>query len=654
MKDLIPHICEETLSFHYGKHHAGYVAKLNGLIKGTPLENKSVEGSFSTMRCMHAELILSENGAVFNNAAQIWNHTFYWHSMKPNGGGEPSGPIRQKIEEKFGSFDKFKQDFTALLAGHFGSGWGWLVLKDDGTADIVQTHDAGSPLRDKLGRPLLVCDVWEHAYYIDYRNDRAKYINAFCALLRDTHESQRCCQRAIQTCAVSKPTESKDGAFGKNSSSFPYDEKLVKKLGKRRLKRIQSIQRLYRPILTEEGFTNAKEVIPVVHAVPCVAPQINEENYSLLCHFIKDVYKSATGGVYCKHLWKRFSQKALIVAPRLHAQDLCMLFYCFGKIGYKDKRLLNVISPLLIRNIGLLSCGGTFDECKCMLGISLILNALKRLEVLKGDLIELLVNRRQFRNSQMLKKLASKIRPAIEANELDQKFLALSLHAFCKLDFDAPQFFSAWMQYFETLIQTRPDCIDAHSLVLVLHAGVCVLKTMTPEMTESIFKCLENKLNLGNYKAIKLKHVLENLRHRHPGLIDSWDSNLKALVAKIDDYRLAGMPKRFPRWAFEVSLILKENQVEHKRNVLFRYVYGDVYLPEHKIVIKCCGPYSFYTSSIRLTTAAKVDIETLELMGYRVCMLPYYEWNVLKTQEEKRRYLSRFGREMASRLFETC
>ncbi|EKX74268.1 superoxide dismutase Fe, putative [Theileria equi strain WA] len=172
VKDLAPHISEETLSFHYLKHHAGYVTKLNGLVKGTPLESKSVE-----------ELVKSENGAVFNNAAQVWNHAFYWNSMGPNCGGEPVGTIRKLIEDKFGSFGKFKEDFSSLLAGHFGSGWGWLVLKDDGTADIVQTHDAGSPLRDNLGKPLLVCDVWEHAYYIDYRNDRAAYINAWWNLV---------------------------------------------------------------------------------------------------------------------------------------------------------------------------------------------------------------------------------------------------------------------------------------------------------------------------------------------------------------------------------------------------------------------------------------------------------------------------------------
>nr|BAN64208.1 superoxide dismutase, putative [Babesia bovis] len=172
MRELIPHISEETLSFHYGKHHAGYVNKLNSLIKGTPMESCTIE-----------ELILGQTGAVFNNAAQIWNHTFYWNSMGPNCGGEPTGPIRKKIEEKFGSFSAFKTDFSNLLAGHFGSGWGWLVLKDDGTADIVQTHDAGSPLKENLGRPLLCCDVWEHAYYIDYKNDRLSYINSWWNLV---------------------------------------------------------------------------------------------------------------------------------------------------------------------------------------------------------------------------------------------------------------------------------------------------------------------------------------------------------------------------------------------------------------------------------------------------------------------------------------
>ncbi|XP_953618.1 Fe/Mn superoxide dismutase (SOD), putative [Theileria annulata] len=185
LKDLVPHLSEETLTYHYTKHHAGYVNKLNGLVNGTALENKSLEDIVCNNYLYVLDLLKTESGAVFNNAAQVWNHTFYWHSMSPSGGGEPRGTVRKLLDEKFGSFDNFKKEFSSVLVGHFGSGWGWLVLKSDGTPEVVQTHDAGNPLRyiygiccsDNTGTPLLACDVWEHAYYVDYRNDRASYVN---------------------------------------------------------------------------------------------------------------------------------------------------------------------------------------------------------------------------------------------------------------------------------------------------------------------------------------------------------------------------------------------------------------------------------------------------------------------------------------------
>jgi len=170
---LAPHISEETINFHYGKHHQGYVTKLNTLVKGTPQADKTLEDLIKT----------AEPGPVFNCAAQTWNHTFYWHSMAPNAGGEPTGPIKDAIHNSFGDFATFKKQFSDAAAGHFGSGWAWLVLdRTDKKLHIVQTHDAGCPIRDgKI--PILTCDVWEHAYYIDYRNDRAKYIDSWWATI---------------------------------------------------------------------------------------------------------------------------------------------------------------------------------------------------------------------------------------------------------------------------------------------------------------------------------------------------------------------------------------------------------------------------------------------------------------------------------------
>ena len=171
MDALAPHISKETLEFHYGKHHQTYVTNLNNLIKGGEFENAALE-----------DIVKKSSGGIFNNAAQIWNHTFYWHSLKPNGGGVPSGALADSINKKWGSFEEFKKAFQASALGNFGSGWTWLVKKADGSVDIVNTSNAATPLTGS-DKPLLTCDVWEHAYYIDYRNARAKYLDAFWSLV---------------------------------------------------------------------------------------------------------------------------------------------------------------------------------------------------------------------------------------------------------------------------------------------------------------------------------------------------------------------------------------------------------------------------------------------------------------------------------------
>lgn len=169
---LEPHISAETLEYHYGKHHATYVTKLNGLIEGTDMEGKSLE-----------EIVKSSSGGVFNNAAQIWNHTFYWNSLSPNGGGEPTGAIADAINASFGSFEDFKAKFNDMAVNNFGSSWTWLVKKADGSLDIVNTSNAGTPITEDGLTPLLTVDLWEHAYYIDYRNARPKYLEGFWALV---------------------------------------------------------------------------------------------------------------------------------------------------------------------------------------------------------------------------------------------------------------------------------------------------------------------------------------------------------------------------------------------------------------------------------------------------------------------------------------
>ena len=175
---LAPHISKETLEFHYGKHHQTYVTNLNNLVKGSEFENSNLE-----------EIVKTSSGGIFNNAAQVWNHSFYWNCLSPNGGGEPTGALKDAIVKKFGSVDEFKKQFTALSIGTFGSGWAWLVKNPAGELELVSTSNAATPLTT-ANKALLTCDVWEHAYYIDYRNSRPNYMGAFWNLVNWDFVSQ--------------------------------------------------------------------------------------------------------------------------------------------------------------------------------------------------------------------------------------------------------------------------------------------------------------------------------------------------------------------------------------------------------------------------------------------------------------------------------
>jgi len=171
MNALEPTISQETLEYHYGKHHQTYVTNLNNLVPGTEFENASLE-----------DIVMKSSGGVFNNAAQIWNHTFYWNCLSPNGGGAPSGDLAAAIDKAFGSFDEFKKALSTSAATNFGSGWTWLVKNSEGGVEIVNTSNAANPMTDGK-TPLLTVDVWEHAYYIDYRNARPKYLEEIWKLI---------------------------------------------------------------------------------------------------------------------------------------------------------------------------------------------------------------------------------------------------------------------------------------------------------------------------------------------------------------------------------------------------------------------------------------------------------------------------------------
>ncbi|MFN2329466.1 MAG: superoxide dismutase [Chromatocurvus sp.] len=174
-----PHISKETMSFHHGKHHASYVKKLNKLIAGTKFSDKSLE-----------DIVCESDGDLFDNAGQVWNHTFYWNSMSPDGGGEPKGAFAAALADRFGSIQGFREAFTGAGKTLFGSGWIWLCVNRDGAFEIEATHNADTPIR-RGKHPLLTCDVWEHAYYIDYRNARADYLNVFWKIVNWRHAAQQ-------------------------------------------------------------------------------------------------------------------------------------------------------------------------------------------------------------------------------------------------------------------------------------------------------------------------------------------------------------------------------------------------------------------------------------------------------------------------------
>lgn len=171
LDSLVPYISEETLEFHYGKHHQAYVNNLNGLVPGTEFENATLE-----------TIIKKAEGGIFNNGAQVWNHTFYFEALSKNGRKEPSGKLAEAVKKSFGSLDAFKEQFSKAAGTLFGSGWAWLAKNNDGSLQIIQESNAGNPLKKGL-IPLMTCDVWEHAYYLDYRNKRPDYVKNFWEIL---------------------------------------------------------------------------------------------------------------------------------------------------------------------------------------------------------------------------------------------------------------------------------------------------------------------------------------------------------------------------------------------------------------------------------------------------------------------------------------
>ncbi|UKK00874.2 hypothetical protein MACK_000948 [Theileria orientalis] len=465
------------------------------------------------------------------------------------------------------------------------------------------------------------------------------------------------------------------------------------KLSKKTLKNIKSIERLYKQPQDDynvELNTTIDIEVPLAQP-PKFAPS---EGYEHIKRLVQNIYKSASDGIYNDSLWSKYSKKICITASLLHPSDVCLVLYSFSKIRYKDKTFLKILYPLLIKYV-------SYNSCR---GLSLIMNSLKRLEAPNYDLIDLVVNefclnldkanvqdialvanslsffqvyhikfwrslynsimirhhqidplqaslilasvaKLDIRDPLMLKLLKRKLRPAIEKNELPAHLLSLVYHSLSKLDFEAKYFYGACAKSFDYMVSNEK--VDSQALVLFLYTSVCILEPQLNVVEKSLQLLSSQSDHLKSYKMIKLKYVLDHLNHKHQNFVDGLTEELKIFLKSIKDYRVKKLNKRLSRWAREVSTILKEAGVEHKRSVLFDYLYADIYIKEHNFIIKCTGPYSYYTKSSFLTKFAKIEQDTLIMKGFNVGIIPYYEWNRLKTNQDKVEYLKHFGENAA-------
>lgn len=484
------------------------------------------------------------------------------------------------------------------------------------------------------------------------------------------------------------------------------------KLSKKLLKRVTSIERLYRPMGGErrdhvdiEDYTLLKKPpqVDVAREVESAVESSNavvSQEYEPTKRLVKSIYKSATSGVFNDSLWKRYVHKLSIVAGVLHPADICLVLYSFAKVRYRDHQFLKIMAPLIVRSMGSMSCGGA----------ALILNSMKRLELGNYDIIDLATNeiclkidqanmqdislaanalsffhvyhnrfwgmltkavslrhhqmsplqaslilaavaKLDIRNPLLLRILKDKLRPAVENGELSQELLTLTFHSLAKLSFEARSFYDACVNQFGRMLTETPEKVDTQSLVLYLYSGVCLLDIPDETVRESLQLLATRRDAFTNYKALKLKYVFDHLKHKRPALLEDIDGNVMTLKRQIEEYELKKVQRKLARWSVEISRILHSNGVKHKRNVLFDYIYADIYLKDLGVAVKCAGPYSYYAMSNKLTTFSQVEMDTLAMKGVKVCLLPYYEWNGLKTEKEKLEYLIRFGELWASTHF---
>eukprot|EP00371_Babesia_bovis_P002423 XP_001611070.1 hypothetical protein [Babesia bovis T2Bo] len=346
-------------------------------------------------------------------------------------------------------------------------------------------------------------------------------------------------------------------------------------------------------------------------------------------------------------------------------------------------------------------------DCQKSIGAALILNALKRLEVPNHDIIELATNelclkmdhanlqdialtanalayfqvqhhrfwnmltrsvslrhhqmtplqaslilaslaKMDMRNPLMLRLLKDKLRAAVERGDLSQELLTLCFHSLAKLDFSANNFYNACTEQFTQMLDMQPEAVDTQSLVLYLYTAVCILDV--PQT--AIVKCLEvlaqRKDVLSNYKAGKMKFVIDFLENKYPAILEVLNKETLDLLDKIKEYKLYKAKKTLSRWSLEVSRCLKKHNIRHRTNVQLGHLYADILIPDLSVIVKCAGPFSYYVKSQKLTTFAQIEHKALTMKGYKVCILPYYEWNALKTDDQKLEYLKKFGETWAS------
>ncbi|GFE54316.1 RAP domain-containing, putative [Babesia ovis] len=527
------------------------------------------------------------------------------------------------------------------------------------------------------------------------------------------------------TCDL-EASNTEDNGIKETKRSVSYRKR--PKLSNKVIKRIRSIERLYRPTVVPSGDTplqgqlkafsgcisnndllhsaikdediavtainlDSVDITPGSNGVAVTPPRKEYEPTKTL---IKNIYRAATGGVLNDALWKRYVNQLSMLYGTLQPPDICLVMYSFAKVRYRDQQLIKLFAPLIVRNISNLSCGGC----------ALILNAMKRLEIRNYDIIELATNeiclkmdhanlqdisltanalsffqiyhqrfwnmltkavslrhhqmtalqgslllaamaKLDIRNPLILRLLKDKLRPAVEKGELPQELLTLNFHSLAKLDFAAKNFYEACVAQFNKMLDERPESIDTQSLVLYLYTAVCMLELGDKTVEKTLQQLATRKDLLTNYKTAKMKWVTM-LEDDHKGLVQPFGPDIKDLFSRIQQYRLRKVRKGLSRWAMEVSQLLKKHNVDHARNVWFDYLHADIYIKDLGVVVKCAGPYSYYAMSNKLTAFAQVEVEALNMKGTKVCLLPYYEWNALKTDEDKVKYLKKFGETWAA------